>query len=322
MRPDSEFQAGHLKFLCVGNRCRLMDARRTPGIIESVSPDGFFRWRISAFEDDGEYWDVQLEHVDRYQFALDSQELPPDRLKALEAQILSFKREIAILSQPQTRAETEDEISRAEASVLVWLAKNAASLPSQISVDSLPREEALAIGDCLIGYMESLGLGEQEQLTSRSFVLNPFSGEWIKGLEITFAELGLRDFVGAAPRTGSIFLGSGTKRLRRDYIVHRLAFVRATFKLLGCREVVLFRGMSTEGNWQTSSHRLFSSWTFSKDVAEAFATSARSKHSYLVKRTFPIEKLFLTCVETNAMNRQYQEQEAVVIHDGDDAKLW
>jgi hypothetical protein len=35
-----------------------------------------------------------------------------------------------------------------------------------------------------------------------------------------------------------------------------------------------------------------------------------------------MEKLFLTYVETAAMNKQYQEREAVVIHDADDEKLW
>jgi hypothetical protein len=322
MRPDSEFQAGELKFLCVGNRCRLMDARRTPGVIESVSPEGFFRWRISTFEDQGKYWDVPVEHVVHYQFALDSHMLPPEQIKALEAQIEACSQPLSIPAQPRRRSETENKISQAEGLASAWLAKNAASLPSQISVDSLLREQSQAIGDCLIDYMKSLGLGEQEELTSRIYVLNPFSGEWIKGLQITSAELGLKDFVGIAPRTTDIFYGPGSRQMRQTYIVHRLAFVRAMFKSFGYREVILFRGMASEGDWRARQHPFFSSWTFSKEVAEAFATSKRAKHSYLLKRTFPIEKLFLTYVETAAMNKQYREREAVVIHDADDEKLW
>lgn len=316
MRPDSEFQFGHLKFLCAGNHCRSMDARRTPGVIESVSPEGFFRWRISAFEDKGEYWDVPLEHVVRYQFALDSAELPPDRIKMLEAEIEVFNQPLFIPIQPRRRSETESQISQVEKSVLDWLSKSLGSLPSQISVDSLFSEQTQAIGNCLTGYMESSALGDQEKLTSKIYVLNPFSGEWIKGLQITCAELGLKEFAGTIPRTTDIFTGPGNKQLRQKYIIHRLAFVRAMFKSFGYQEVVLFRGMAAEGNWQVDSQRFFSSWTFSKEVAEAFVScNERAKHSYILKRTFPIEQLFLTCVETAAMNRQYREHEAIVIHD-------
>jgi hypothetical protein len=81
--------------------------------------------------------------------------------------------------------------------------------------------------------------------------------------------------------------------------------------------------MAAEGNWNVGSRRFFSSWSFSKEVAEAFVSSSeRARHSYLIKRTFPIEKLFMTCLETAAMNRQYLEHEAVVIHDGNDELLW
>jgi hypothetical protein len=191
------------------------------------------------------------------------------------------------------------------------------------SLDALSYDHAQVIGHCLTGFMESVSLGDQEELTSQTYVLNPFSGEWIKGLEIACAELGLKEFTGAAPRTSDLFLGPGNKQLRKKYIIHRLAFVRTLFRSLGHHEVVLFRGMAAEGNWHVHSTRFFSSWTFSKEVAEAFvACNKRAKHSYLLKRTMSIEKLFLTYVETAAMNRQYREREAIVIHDRDDEMLW
>lgn len=322
MRPDSEFQSGHLKFLCAGNRCRLMDARRTPGVIESVSPEGFFRWRISAFEDKGKYWDVPVEQVLRYQFVFDCSELQPEQVKTLEAQIETLNKPLCIPAQPQKRSESEDLISRTEKSVSAWLSKNAAFLQSEISPYSLSFDQTQPIANCLTRYMESFGLGEQDRLTSKIYVLNPFSGEWIKGLQITCAELGLKDFTGTAPRTTDIFFGPGNKQLRQKYIIHRLAFVRALFKSFGLREVILFRGMAAEGDWQLHSPRFFSSWTFSKEVAEAFVSNEHAKHSYLLKRTFPIENLFLTYVETSAMNRQYLEREAVVLHDHRDELLW
>jgi hypothetical protein len=218
---------------------------------------------------------------------------------------------------------TSSQICQTEKSALDWLSKNSGRMPSRISVNPFFSDQTQAIGNCLTDYMESSGLSEQEKRTSKIYVLNPFSGEWIKGLQITFAELGLKEFIGTIPRTTDIFSGPGNKQLRQQYIIHRLAFVRALFKSFGYPEVVLFRGMAAEGNWQAHSHRFFSSWTFSKEVAEAFASrDEHSKHSYLLKRTFPVEKLFLTCVETTAMNGQYREHEAVVIHDPDDEMLW
>lgn len=309
MLPDSEFQPGHLGFLCVDNKCRLMDARRTPGVIESVSQGGMFRWRISAFEDKGEYWDVPIEQVVRFQFALDSSELKPEQVKLLEAQLETLNQPLSIPAEPQSRSKTEALIAQVERSVVPF-------------PDSLTLDDTQTVANCLTRYMESCGLGEQERLTSKIYVLNPFSGEWIKGLQIACAELGLKAFTGTVPRTADIFSGPGDKQLRQSYIIHRLAFVRALFKSLGLREVVLFRGMAAEGDWQVHSHRFFSSWTFSKEVAEAFVSNANAKHSYLLKRTFPIEKLFLTYVETAAMNKQYLEREAVVIHDAHDEILW
>lgn len=322
-RPDSDYQPGDLKFLCSGNQCRLMDARRTPGVIESVSAEGFFRWRIAAFEDKGECWDVPLEQVSRYQFPLDSVTLTPGETATLEVQIAALNRPLSIAPDPQTQAETQSQISEAEESVLASLRNHSEPLPSTLALNPPSVAQTQPIANGLTAYMESIGLGEQEALTSRTYVLNPFSGEWIKGLQIVCAELGLKEFVGTAPRTKTIFSGPGEKRLRRRYVIHRLAFVRAIFKSLGFREVVLFRGMAAEGNWRARSHRFFSSWTFSKDVAEAFVSCNEcAKHSYFLKRTFPVEKLFLTCVETAAMNRQYREHEAVVIHDADDELLW
>jgi hypothetical protein len=323
MRPDSDFQPGQLRFLCIGNQCRLIDARRTPGVIESVSPDGFFRWRISAFEDKGEYWDVPLEDVVRYQFALDCRELSADRVNQLEAQIASFNRPLSIVAQPEQRAQTERIICEVEGSVVSWLYKNSKPVPAFSVLEELSENEAQAIASSLTKYMQSCGLGEQEKLTAKTYVLNPFSGEWIKGLQIACAELGLKDFRGKIPRTADIFSGRGSKQLRQRYIIHRLAFVRAVFKSAGHKEVTLFRGMAAEGDWRVRSHRFFSSWTFSRTVAEAFSSSvADARHSYFIRRTLPIEKLFLTCVETAAMNRQYHEHEAVVIHDADDELLW
>ncbi|MBN1114919.1 MAG: hypothetical protein JXA66_06225 [Oligoflexia bacterium] len=64
MLPDLEFIPGSIEYLVPGNKCRLLDNRRTPGVIESYFNDSaMFRWRILDFEDKDKYWDMPVENI-------------------------------------------------------------------------------------------------------------------------------------------------------------------------------------------------------------------------------------------------------------------
>ncbi len=128
--------------------------------------------------------------------------------------------------------------------------------------------------------------------------------------------MGLVTYQGKKVRTENIFKGAGNKTLRREYIIHRLAFMRAFFELMDVKEVVLYRGMSTEKGW-VKKDRIFLSCTFNHEVANAFSCmdrDSRYKNSYILKMTFPIEKLFMTYFETASMNNQYKEAEVLVLY--------
>lgn len=84
--------------------------------------------------------------------------------------------------------------------------------------------------------MKSVSL-EEEKITSYTMVLNPNSGEWIKGINIVITEIGLVSFNGKVPWADDIFDGIGNKANRRRYIVNRLAFVRVYFSILNIMEV-------------------------------------------------------------------------------------
>jgi hypothetical protein len=300
-----------------------MDARRTPDIIEDGAAHGHFRWRITKFEDEGAYWDVPLEDVVRFQFALDATELPDERTALLTATLETVDRILTVPVDPRQQNKTELQISEIAASLENYVSASVPAIRSKVPIDELAAEICDRFAALLRNHMEAQGLGEQEHLTSKLYVLNPYSGEWVKGMQIVCAEIGLRQYSGKMPRTADIFSGIGDKSSRRSYLIHRFAFVRALFRLLGYEEVTLFRGMAAEGTWQKQPPRFFSSWTFSREVAEEFSSGkGRTKHSYCLKRTFPIDKLFMTFVETGAMNKQYREREAVVLHDDVDEALW
>jgi hypothetical protein len=62
--PDSDFASGELRYLVVGNRGRLLDARRTPITVLDVSADrGSFVIRVDAFEDRDARWELGLEEI-------------------------------------------------------------------------------------------------------------------------------------------------------------------------------------------------------------------------------------------------------------------
>jgi hypothetical protein len=323
--PDSEFIAGTLEMLVVGNQCRLLDARRTPGVIESVCYDtGMFRWRIIAFEDHGRSWDLPVEDVHRFQFRIGSEKLGPQDMHRLSVLAEKFNRRMN-LNCSQAGSETLKRIESGVSEVTEWLGAQSQFLASgeRLQLDGRVGSDRLA--DDLLAFMHEQGLAELEQITSEAYVLNPSSGEWFKGLEIVIAESGLKPYYGRVPRTGNVFTGIGEKRRRLDYVVARLTFMRGLFRLIKVREVILFRGMAAEGDWTVGPDRTFSSWTFSREVADSFASlesDSRFNHAYLLRRTFPIEKLFMTYLETRAMNNQYLEAEAVVLHDPNDQYLW
>jgi hypothetical protein len=68
-RPDTDFVRGELRHLVIGNRGRLLDARRTPITTTAVTPEtGASNSEIGAFEDAGAGWELPLDEVRRFQF--------------------------------------------------------------------------------------------------------------------------------------------------------------------------------------------------------------------------------------------------------------
>lgn len=322
--PDSEYIKGEIKFLVHGNVCRLLDGRRTPGYIEEIFEDSaMFRWRITGFEDKGNYWDVPAEDIVRYQFTKDSKILDEAAVKNIEILIEKFNNPLEIDIEKEQREKTEKEIERIENTITEWLEENSTFIKSNedLNFDSVEGNELLA--NDLNEYMKSIGMEELECKTAAQLVLNPNSGEWMKGMYIVLAEMGLAPYKGKVTRTSDIFVGLGEKETRKKYLLHRIAFVRAYLRLKDIEEVVIYRGMCTEGQWRANEKTLIS-WTFNLEVAQAFSDLSRDskyKQSFIIKRTVPISKLFMTYIETKEMNHQYKEAEGLLMYDELDGRI-
>jgi len=250
MPPDSEFVPGSIKYLVPGNKCRLLDGRRTPGVIEQFSPDSaIFRWRITDFEHKGRCWDIPAEDVIRYQFTKDSKGLSDSDIKLINKRVKSLGKKLKIEATRKNLEKTTLEINETKALIKSWMRSNSLFFKNQENLNFESKEGSKSLAQDLIKYMNSVGLDKLESRNAESIVLNPYSGEWIKGMRIVLAEMGLVGYEDKIPRTKDIFIGLGNKNIRRKYLIHRLAFIRAYFELLKLNEVVLYRGMSSERDW-------------------------------------------------------------------------
>lgn len=315
---DSCFETGTLYHIVPGNKGRLLDGRRTPGYIEKYDDESaMFIWRITDFEDKGKCWEVPAEEVFAYQFEKNSKKLREDEVNKVESKCKLFSEKLVIYGSELESKDTMELIEKEKVKVNNWFINQSQFVRfGKSQLDILSKVGSEFLYNDLSSYMDSCGVLDLERKTANQYLLNPYSGEWIKGLRIVLAEMGLIDFNEKKPRTNEIFKGIGCKDKRRQYIISRLAFVQTFFELSGYQEVQLFRGMATEGKLFEKS-KTFISATFNPEVGKAFSSIDRNEQitfSYFIKFTYPIENLFMTFFETKAFNERYQEQEAVILY--------
>jgi hypothetical protein len=317
MLPDTCFHPGNLRYVVAGNEGRCLDPRRTPfRVVDVKRTSGFFVVEILDFEDAGTHWELPLECVDRCQFAQGSIEASGGDV-ALYTEIISrLDRPLEISADVSHRATSEATIASLRKKVGAWLENKSAFLVSGVPLDFSGQTGTQALWADLKRYMTEEGLWDLEEAFAEQYVRNPHSGELVKGHRIVLAELGLVSFEGKDVRDPDLFGGPWSKQQRANHILHRLAFVRELFERLGHASVVLYRGLSRQGQPQTRGNRSFVSATFSVEVAmNHFNDRDVASTGVLLRQSVPIERLFMSFLETVQMNQHYREAEAVLLHD-------
>ena len=77
--PSDAYLPGEVRFLVVGNRARLLDARRTPVTVTNLDiADRAFTVRIDAFEDVGASWELGLDRIRQFEFPAGSSFVCPE----------------------------------------------------------------------------------------------------------------------------------------------------------------------------------------------------------------------------------------------------
>ena len=113
--------------------------------------------------------------------------------------------------------------------------------------------------------------------------------------------------------------GEWSRDRRRQHILLRLGYVRTLLPRLGLETVSLRRGIAARGELDADRSRTFVSTSFSEVVARSLADAGDdAATTRLVKRDIPADRIFMSYLETRAMNDRYLEAEAVLLADRED----
>lgn len=319
--PDDRFSPGDLCWLSPGNIGRVLDGRRTPVRVTAIDlPHGYFEVEVLAFEDKGARWLVPLEEVTHYQFALGGARAAAAAIAGMEGIIRKLDVTVDIKQDQRGRREGTQKIASERARADAWL--SAHSTPDNIDVTAhiVSRRGSPEAARWLADYLgERLpaGMPDMDKEFAASFVSNPGSGDLVRAHLITAARLGLCDYRGKAIRDPSSLSGIWTEERRAAHIVARTGFVQALWRRAAHPGLMVYRGvgLQTGAELEARGAPLISA-TLSRDVAESHFNSESAVSAALVRRQLPVERLFMTFLETAAMNDRYLEAEAVLFGNG------
>jgi hypothetical protein len=166
-------------------------------------------------------------------------------------------------------------------------------------------------------FLAERGVRELDREFAMSFVSNPQAGELVKGHEIVLAELGLCPYHGKVVRDPDLFSTPWPREARRVHVIARLAFTRALWAVWNLDNVMLYRAAAAEGPLDEGRARgSFISATFSSQVAKAhFEGGPSTVAAALWRQRLTVERVFMTFLETAALNERFLEAEAVLIAD-------
>jgi hypothetical protein len=312
--PDSEFVAGDLRYLVIGNRGRLLDTRRTPIAITDLAIEtGSFEVEIGAFEDAGARWELPLEEVRRFQFARGGRVATPAAFAELERAAARFDRTLVIEADDNVRDQTLHRVASLRESIRDQLAGNGVP-PIDLAHQISRREGDRRLYALLHEVMAARGLERLEHEFSATFVSNPASGELVKGHAIVLAELGLCPYVGKIVRHPELFTGDWSIARRAEHLLVRLAFGQELFSSWGLDTVTVYRGAAVDGPLPAPRPSSFVSATLSREVATAhFDGGPTTRTAVLWRQEVPVTRLLMTFLETREMNDRFHEAEAVLI---------
>ncbi len=318
MARDSDFEPGELQHLVAENLGRLLDPRRTPvRLIALHLETGMFEVELLDFEDKGAHWLHPFEAIGKYQFALGSASAPDQQIERFRDVIHRLDRHLSISCDERVSKETRAILMTERERARAWLSSESRFFASGERFQPRALDGIPLLYKDLQAYMDYQGLIEMEHRFATQWASNSESGELIKGFRVVVAELGLSPFEGKVVRDPNLFDEPWSKQHRAQYILKRMAFVQEVFSQNGIERPMLYRTLTCAGPLERrNTKRSFISGTFNRDVAEAlFAEHDMTRTIAMYRQTVPLERLFMTYLETQQFNHPFKESEAELICD-------
>lgn len=317
MAPDTEFVPGAPALLVPGNKGRMLDTRRTPVRVAALQLEtGTWTCEVLAFEDQGARWALPFEAVTSFQFGHDAASLDKATLGRVRAAMRTFGRDASRPPDRRARPSTIRRIAKLRREAAAWLVAESRFIAERGSLDLRSRDGSPLLAADLEAFMRARGVWDIERDFAAAFVSNPGAGEIVKVHAMALAELGLAGFYGTVVRDPASLQAAWTMERRKEHIVARLAFVREAFTRFGVAPLVLYRAISAEGALDARRPRTLLSATFSLDVAMSlFGVASDGRNARLDRQIVPLERVFMTYLETAAMNGQFREAEALLLED-------
>jgi hypothetical protein len=318
MAPDTEFVPGAPALLAPGNTGRMLDTRRTPVRVAALQLEtGTWICEVLKFEDAGARWTLPFERVTSFQFGRDAASLDKATLRRVRTAIRTFGRDASRPANRRAIPSTERRISKLRGEVAAWLDVESTLIAEGGSLHLGSRDGSPLLAADLEAFMRARDLWEIERDFATAFVSNPGAGEIVKVHAMALADLGLASYHGTIVRDPASLEGAWSMGRRKEHIVTRLAFVREVFTRLGVPPLVLYRAIAAEGPLG-AGRRTFVSATFSLDVAMSlFGVASDGRNARLDRQIVPLERVFMTYLETAAMNGKFREAEALLLEDPD-----
>lgn len=310
---------GSLRDLVPGRSGFFNDLRKTPiRLLEINLATACFRLEIMDFEDKGAVWELPLEHIENYSFAVGLAPASAQEIERMKAAIRAHAGTIEIHCEVERYAQSQQKLREIQIATEAWIETNGTFLKT--SPQCLPNPEcrvgSASLCKDLQMFMLAHDLERLERELSVQWVSNPEGNEQVKAHRIVLAEMGWIPYQGAVLRNKTLMQGAFSVSERERHILYRIAFVRALFKRLQQSHLLLYRGMVSKTPIQKPYNKGFIAASFSESVAMAHLQSLpQDSAGVLYKQWVPVERLFMSFYETEAMNQTYQEAEAVLFYD-------
>jgi hypothetical protein len=315
--PDSEFEPGELHHLCLGNEGRLLDFRRTPVRIDKLCDEtGLATVRILAFEDKGALWDLPYEDVGKYHFRRCSLRASHQAIERIRDAVREFNREMDIRCDSRIREQTLQAVSLERQRAEAWLNEHSRFFQSGNCITAGEPEGSPLLYADTRNYLSERKVWDLEAVFTRQYV-SYMLNEMVKAHRIAIAHLALAPYNGKVLRDPVQTTDLLSLERRATHVIVRMGFVQAVFQRCGFKSVVLYRMESCDGPLHSRrSGTVLTSASFRMDIVQEMSGwSDPNRTVAIYRQAVPIQRLLMTYLETEAMNRPFREAEAILLSD-------